>query len=641
MKKLLIASLLLAGLASRADAVQPPTPFGATPSARQLKQHTDREFYAFCHFTTNTFTDREWGHGGESESVFNPTEFDADQIVGAVKAAGMKGFILTCKHHDGFCLWPSKTTGHSVKNSPYKNGQGDIVGDIEKACRRAGLEFGVYLSPWDRNHPQYGRPEYVQVYRQQLTELLTNYGPVFEIWLDGANGGDGYYGGQVGPVERTGKMERRNINRLTYYDWPTTWELMHKLQPDALIFSDVGPDIRWCGNERGYAPPIIRSTITYAPDEIPGQCNEKQLNTGTLHGKNWVPAEVNVSIRPGWFWHAGENSRVRSPENLMNIYMNSVGYGQTFILNITPDRRGRVYENDVESLRQLGEHLRLTFAKNLADGATAKASNIRGNDPAYGADRLLDADKWSAWVSDDAVTTPEVVLELKGEQTFNMVRLREDIRLGLRIEGIAFDAWVDGGWKELAKAETIGACRLWRVPQTTTGKVRIRVTSAPVCPALSDFGLFLEPQLAPWVPPLGGKPQAMSKEKWQIVGQPEPGTAGNAIDGKADTLWTSGKGFPQELVIDLGESKVFNGFTYTPRIGSAEGVVDQYDLRISADGQAWRSVSAGEFGNLRANPVEQTVLLKPQRARYVKFIALHALEKDYAAVAEIGLLEAK
>lgn len=631
-----LAAVVLAGCVS-APSVPPPAPFGATPSPRQLKQHTDREFYAFCHFTVDTFTDREWGTGGESETVFNPTDFDADQIVGAVKAAGMKGFILTCKHHDGFCLWPTKTTEHSVKNSPFRGGRGDVVKEIEQACRRAGLEFAVYLSPWDRNHPEYGRPAYLQVYRAQLAELLTNYGPLFEIWLDGANGGDGYYGGLVGPAERTGKMEMRRIDRLSYYDWPTTWALMHQLQPDALIFSDVGPDIRWCGNERGYAPPNIRATITYAADEIPGQCGEKKLNVGTLHGASYVPAEVNVSIRPGWFWHASQDSRVRSPENLMNIYMNSVGYGQTFLLNVTPDRRGRVPENDVESLRQLGEHLRQTFGTNLAAGARVAASNIRGDCSAYGPAKLLDGDKWSAWTTDDAVTTPEVVFELPAPRTFNLVRVREDLRLGLRVEGIAFDAWVDGAWKELATAEAVGACRLWRLPETTTDRVRVRVTKAPVCPALSDFGLFLEPKFADWVPPVGGKPAAIPKGKWKAVGEGSP----QAVDGNPATVWRSPAGLPQELVVDMGEARAINGFTYLPPQGTADGVVDRYEFLVSADGASWRSLNAGEFGNIRANPVEQTVLFKPATARYLKFVAKRTLSQDYAAVAELGVLEAK
>jgi alpha-L-fucosidase len=252
-EKLMIIALLLAAgtltvaaanlAAATASAVDPPAPYGPAPSARQLAWH-ELEFYGFLHFTVNTFTDKEWGFGDEQESVFNPTAFDAEQIVGAAKAAGMKGLILTAKHHDGFCLWPSKFTEHSVKNSPWKNGKGDVVKEIADACGKGGLKFGVYLSPWDRNHKDYGKPEYITYYRNQLRELLTNYGPIFEVWYDGANGGTGYYGGERG---------KRNIDAKTYYDWPSTTKIVRELQPNACMFSDAGPDVRWVGNEQGTA----------------------------------------------------------------------------------------------------------------------------------------------------------------------------------------------------------------------------------------------------------------------------------------------------------------------------------------------------------------------------------------------------
>jgi alpha-L-fucosidase len=252
--------------------------------------------------------------------------------------------------------------------------------------------------------------------------------------------------------------------------------------------------VRWVGNERGGAPDPCRATITFAKADAWGHISPAILGSGTVHGEKWVQAETDVSIRPGWFWHENQNDRVRSPENLMQIYLNSIGHGTTLNLNCPPDRRGLLSENDVKSLREFGEHLRQTFASNLASGAKFQASNVRGGDKKiYGPQKLLDDDLWSAWVTDDAVTTPEVTLELKGEKTFNLIRMRENIRLGLRVEGVSVDAWADGAWKEIAGAESIGSCHLWRVPKTTTGKIRIRVTKSPVCPALSDFGLFLEP----------------------------------------------------------------------------------------------------------------------------------------------------
>jgi alpha-L-fucosidase len=645
-----LGALAIAGIsgghAQNTAATPPPAPYGATPTSAQVKQ-AERAFYGFCHFTVDTFTDREWGLGTESETIFNPTEFDANQIVGALKAGGATGVILTCKHHDGFCLWPSATTEHDVANSPFRGGKGDVVKEFADACKTAGVGFGTYLSPWDRNHPTYGKPEYITVYRDQLRELLTNYGPVFEIWMDGANGGTGYYRGKVGPEEFKGALEDRRIDKATYYDWPNTWALMKQLQPQAVLFSDVGPDMRWCGNEGGHSPDTVWATITYEAGHTPGT-NIPHLSTGTRNGKQWVMSEVDVSIRPGWFWHASQNGQVRSPENLMNIYMNSVGHGCTFLLNAPPDRRGLLHENDVASLKQFGEHLRQTFATNLAAEATLTASNIRGKDLRYSPTNLIDSEPWSAWITDDALTTPEVTIELKNATPFNLIKLREDIRLGQRVEGVAVDAWVDGQWKEIAKAESIGACRLWRVPQTTATRLRVRVTKSPVCPALSDFGLYLEPEIGPWIPPIGGNREAAKKASWKVHSvsfAPPSGAAKRAIDGDPATLWhTHGddgeRKLPQEIAVDLGSSKNLTGFTYTPRQDNTRhGMVDQYAFYLSANGTDWKLAAEGEFGNLRANPVEQTVTFPATQARYFKFVAKHALELNHAAIAELGVVE--
>lgn len=634
-----------------ATAATPPAPHGATPTPAQVKQ-AERAFYAFCHFTVDTFTDREWGTGGESEQIFNPTAFDANQIVTSLKAGGAKGVILTCKHHDGFCLWPTKTTRHNISNSPFRGGKGDVVREFVDACRKNDFEFAVYVSPWDRNSELYGKPEYVtKVFRKQIEELTTQYGKLFEIWFDGANGGTGYYKGFVGPVESKDVNENRSIDRKTYYGWPETWGLALKHQPHIIIFSDVGPGVRWVGNEGGHSPDPCRATINLDPGDSVGQIDSGKLGTGHLGGKHWIPAEVDVSIRPGWFWHASQNGKVRPPENLMKIYLNSVGNGATLNLNVPPDRRGLVHENDAESLRQLGEHLRQTFSVNFAHGAKITASNTRGNDPAFGPAKLLDNDLWSAWITDDSATTPEATFTLTAPQTFNMIRLREDIRLGLRLEGVAVDAMVDGQWKELAKAESIGSCRLWRVPMTTASQVRIRVTKSPVCPALSDFGLFLEPELANWVPPVGGDPRAAAKAKWKIVSasyeNPPGGAAHHAIDGQPNTIWhTHGddgeRNLPQEIAVDTGEIRTLTGFTYLPRQdGTIHGMVDQYAFLVSTDGKQWTQAAAGEFGNLRANPVEQTVTFAATKARYFKFIAKHSLERNHAAIAELGVIEGK
>ncbi len=364
--------------------LEPPAPYGPVPTERQLRWH-ELEFYGFLHFTVNTFTDKEWGYGDESEKVFNPTAFDADQIVRTAKQAGMKGLILTTKHHDGFCLWPSQYTEHCVKNSPWKDGHGDVVKEISDACRKRGLKFGVYLSPWDRNHKQYGRADYIVYYRNQLRELLTHYGDIFTVWFDGANGGDGFYGGA---------RETRRIDNRTYYDWPNTWKIVRELMPRAVMFSDAGPDFRWVGNEAGLAGDPCWATLDLTrPGRYPGGSSEG-LNSGERPGTAWLPAECDVSIRPGWFYHASEDSRVKTPAKLLDIYYKSVGRGACLNLNIPPDRRGLIPENDRKSLEEFRRILDATFGTNLAAGAKLTASNIRaGGAKPFAPANLLDGDR--------------------------------------------------------------------------------------------------------------------------------------------------------------------------------------------------------------------------------------------------------
>ncbi|MDZ4798414.1 MAG: alpha-L-fucosidase [Bryobacteraceae bacterium] len=443
----------------RAEAV------GAVPSARQLRWH-EMETYAFLHFTVNTFTDKEWGYGDESPELFHPTAFDAAALMDGLKSGGMKGVILTCKHHDGFCLWPTKTTEHSVRRTEWRDGRGDVVREISTAAAKAGLKFGVYVSPWDRNHAAYGKPEYVDVYRAQLRELLTGYGPIFEVWHDGANGGDGFYGGA---------REKRRIDKRSYYDWPGTWDMVRKLQPDAVIFSDIGPDIRWVGNEKGFAGETCWTTITPEAEKggpaAVGDVNTKINNTGTRGGMQWMPAECDVSIRPGWFFHEKENSRVKTPETLFDIYMKSVGRGGSFLLNVPPDRRGLLHEADVASLRGFGAMLRSTFATDLAKGSGPKA--------------LTDGRRDTHWSGTSAE------FRLRALAVFDLIRVREHLPSGQRIDGVAVDIRDGSDWKQIATATSIGNCRLLRLTQpVTTREIRLRVTGSSAPPVLTEFGLY-------------------------------------------------------------------------------------------------------------------------------------------------------
>ena len=464
-------------------AIDPPQPYGPLPSARQLQWH-EMEFYGFIHFTINTFTDKEWGYGDEDPNLFNPKDFDAAQIVRTAKEAGMKGLVLTTKHHDGFCLWPSKYTEHSVKNISWKGGRGDVVKEISDACRKHGLRFGIYLSPWDRNHKDYGRPEYITYFRNQLRELLTGYGPIFEVFLDGANGGDGFYGGS---------REVRTIDRESYYDWTNTWRMIRELQPEACIFSDAGPDVRWVGNERGIAGDPCWATLN-REEFVPGRADEDRLNRGDRPATHWVPAECDVSIRPGWFYHSKEDDKVRTPQNLVDLYYNSVGRGASLHLNLPPDRHGRIPESDVSALREFRRILDATFARDLARRAKASASNTRGGDKRYSPANVLDGSRDTYWTTDDQITTPELILNFDREIRFSVVRMREHLPLGQRVEAFALDQWKDGRWVEFARGTSIGNCRLVRGETVSTSKIRLRIMQAPVCPAIAELALFIEPK---------------------------------------------------------------------------------------------------------------------------------------------------
>ncbi len=539
-----------AGRAAQAQdpAPAPPAPHGAIPSPRQLRWH-ELEFYGFLHFTTNTFTDKEWGYGDESPAIFDPTAFDADQIVGVVAEAGMRGLILTCKHHDGFCLWQSKFTTHDIAASPWREGRGDVVREISDACRRHGIEFGVYLSPWDRNHPEYGRPEYVDYFRDQLRELLTEYGPVFEVWWDGANGGDGYYGGA---------RETRHIDRGTYYRWDEAIELVRELQPEAMIFSDAGPDLRWVGNERGVADDPCWATYTPAPREGesvagPGTTRYWEGTTGHRDGAHWIPAEADVSIRPGWFYHASQDDAVKTPEQLVDLYYQSVGRGTSFLLNLPPDRRGLIHEKDVASLRGMRAILDATFGSRVSVGATASASEVRGGHADYAADRASDGgvagDTATYWCPEDGTTSASLELDFGEPRWFNVVSIREHLPLGLRVDDWALDverttAAGQPRWEEFARGTGIGARRLWRGDYQQGSRVRLRIEDAAACPAIADFSVHAEPPRVS----VHGAPTAFLGAANVTLRSTLPGAnIRYTLDGSAPTLRSSSHGAPIEL----------------------------------------------------------------------------------------------
>lgn len=475
----LITIITVVACAPKKD-VPAPTAVGPVPSESQLAWH-QMETNAFIHFTTNTFTDKEWGFGDESPKVFNPTGFEPAQWISTLKEAGFKGVILTCKHHDGFCLWPSQYTEHSVKNSPFQGGQGDIVKAVAEACRAEGLKFGVYLSPWDRNRADYGTPEYVTYYRNQLKELFTAYGPIFEMWFDGANGGDGYYGGA---------REKRRIDGRHYYDWPTTLDLVREMEPNVIFFSDAGPGVRWVGNERGVAGETNWNTIT--PDTLyAGQPNTTDLlNRGSEDGTAWIPAEVDVSIRPGWFYHAKEDSEVKTPEQLFDIYLTSVGRGSTLLLNVPPDRSGRFHDNDVAALKGYKALLDSEFKTNLAANAPATSDSHRGSQPQYEARLATDGNPETYWATDEGITTASIEIPLKEGTTVKYILLQEYIKLGQRVKSFQVEAFSAGAWTPLTEGTTIGYKRILRVDPTSAEKIRVKITDAKACPLLSNIEVY-------------------------------------------------------------------------------------------------------------------------------------------------------
>ncbi len=475
----ILAALSTAALAQKKE-ITAPRPLYPVPTAQQVAWH-EMETNAFVHFTTNTFTGLEWGYGDEKESTFNPTALDANQWAKVLKETGFKTLILTTKHHDGFTLWPSKYTEHSVKNSPYKDGKGDLVKETADAARRNGLKFGVYLSPWDRNHPEYGKPAYLDYYRNQLKELFTNYGPVFEMWFDGANGGDGYYGGA---------RETRKINAATYYDWPKTLELVKKIQPNVIFFSDAGPGVRWVGNERGLAGKTNWNTISTDTLYAGKAGISPILNSGSPDGDKWIPAEVDVSIRPGWFYHAKEDEKVKTPEQLFEIYLTSVGRGSTLLLNIPPDQRGLFHEKDVESLRGYKKLLDTEFAVNLAKNAKVKTIAFRGNSKKYAGANVTDGNKETYWATDDSQNTGDLEVDLGKETTVKYIVLQEYIKLGQRVKAFSVDLWKNGNWERAAEATTIGYKRILKIEPITTSKVRINITDSKASPVISNVEIY-------------------------------------------------------------------------------------------------------------------------------------------------------
>ena len=697
MKTFFLAAIVSLSL-SNISRAQPtvPKPVGPVPTENQMRWQ-QMEYYAFIHFSTNTFTDQEWGYGeADDAKLFNPTNLDCDQWARVCKEAGMKGIIVIAKHHSGFCLWPTETTDYSVKNSPWKGGTGDIIGDLAKSCKKYGLKLGIYISPWDRNSAAYGlrdpdgsSPYVKNIFRKQIEECLTKYGDIFEIWFDGANGGDGYYGGA---------RSTRKIDRTTYYDWKNTYKLIRNLQPKIVIWNDNGDraDLRWVGTEGGSVGETNWSLLNAAGD-VPFE----MLHYGVENGDSWVPGEVNTSIRPGWFYHEYEDSRVKTLPQLLDTYYHSFGRNGTLLLNFPIDRRGLIHETDQKAALGLAKAVKEAFAVNLAERKAATASNIRGKASQYGADKALDNNTETYWATDDDLNTASLTIDFGKPTTFNRFLVQEYVRLGQRVKTFKVEAMINAEWKELAKQTTIGYKRILVLPTVTASQLRFTVMDAKGSPLISNIAVYNAPQIlsAPGISrsqsgeitiratdkeseiyyttdgsvptkssqkysaafpkegkvqiqavafdPASGKSSPVSQEAfdisrkdWRIVGTNDP-KVNAVIDGNPRSDWFHPKDqrLPSEIVIDLGKTENLSGFRYLPSQRSHDGIITQYDFSISTDNKNWEVVDKGEFSNIKNNPLWQIKKFTPAKARYIRLKATkNAESNDLVGYAEVDVI---
>lgn len=662
--------------------VPPPQAFGVVPSASQLEWQK-LEYYMFIHFGPNTFTDKEWGDGKEDPKVFNPSGLDCRQWAATAKAAGMKAIIITAKHHDGFCLWPSQYSTHTVRESAWKNGEGDLLKELSDACREFDLKFGVYLSPWDQNHPEYGTLGYNQIFANTLTEVLTGYGDVFEQWFDGANGeGEG------------GKKQA--------YDWALFNTTVLEHQPDAIIFSDIGPGCRWIGNEQGFSGETNWSRLNVNGFE-PGRLSPPldTLNQGNMFGTAWVPGEADVSIRPGWFYSPSTDDKVKTLEQLLDIYYASVGRNSNLLLNVPPDRRGLIHPNDSIRLMELRQSIDEIFKVNLVQKANISASSTRGSSARYDASKMMDGNYDTYWATDDDMLTGFVTLEFKQPETFNRLMIQEYIALGQRVAEFNVQFWNNesASWETLAEATTIGYKRILRFPTVTTSKVKVNILKSLASPVLNNIGLYnasedvalpiiernrqgdvfiscntnntvlyyttdgTEPTAEasvftkPFSLPRSGSVKAIailrngagksevvthkfdiSPLKWRVVTPPSL-DAENAIDGKSGKHATIDKS--EAMIIDLGEKLQLKGFFYNPVNSENAANILRYNFYVSMDGVNWLTVKTdATFSNIKNNPIRQNVRFdKPVNAKFIMIESLETGTKSNVyLIDEIGVL---
>ena len=640
-KTILTAALLCAFLGTQAQEYYEKHvafPAGATtaqkidmasrlvPTPQQLAWQ-QMEFTCFLHFGINTFTGREWGDGKEDPAIFNPTELDCEQWVRALKEGGFKMAIITAKHHDGFCLWPTRTTKHSVASSPWKNGKGDVVQELRKACDKYGLKFGVYLSPWDRNAECYGQGEaYNKFFIEQLTELLTNYGEVHEVWFDGANG--------EGP---NGKKQE--------YDWDAILKTIRRLQPKA-VTAIMGDDVRWVGNEGGLGRTTEWSATALMPNSYPGSdevykrlginAMSKDLGSRELVSKAsdlfWYPSEVDVSIRPGWFYHPEEDDKVKTVDQLTDLYYRSVGHNATLLLNFPVDRNGLIHPTD--SLNAVSFHLRVQkeLADNLLSSAKVSASDERGGQ--FKVRAVTDGKYDTYWATNDGVTTADLTFTFSQPTKMNRVMIQEYVPLGQRVKSFVVEYKKGDQWLSVKCNEettTVGYKRLLRFEMIETEELRIRFTDARACLCINEVGAYYAPDATENYTPATSE---LKSFPFTILGVDMEEAKKCSDKDDQTTALISGK----EIMIDLGENRTIHSFYYLPDQSEySKGLISSYELSAGITEEAMQVVAQGEFSNIRNNPILQNMYFSPVEARYFKLKATRMVdESDSLGIAEIG-----
>ena len=669
--------------------VLPPVPYGPVPTENQIRWH-EMEYYGLVCFGLNTYTRQEWGYGDVDPSVFNPSNLDTDQWARVAKEAGMKGLILVAKHHDGFCLWPSKTTDYTVAATPWKEGKGDVLGDLAESCKKYGLKLGVYISPWDRNHAEYGRPGYLADFYEQWREALAYSDDIWEVWFDGANGGTGYYGGA---------RESRSIDK-GYYQFPGLAKLIKEKQPNTIFFGYIegvtADVVRWGGTEEGTGSETNWSRF----DDLTNP-DFNLMRKGIKDGKYWMPVEGNTTILHPKKWYYNENSNPRTLKDFVDLYYTTIGQNATFNLGLSIGPDGLIPERDAKAMLAQKKQIDRELANNLAEGVDIIASNKRGKN--YGVENVVDGSTDTYWASGDSIKNATLILDFGKSITFNRLLLQEYIRLGQRIHSFSLEIDTEEGWKEVITGTTVGYKRILRFDNVNTGKARISLETDAPCLTLSNLQIFNAPpllaepemaynkegQVTITAPEdltvyyaLGEAPSDQAYQKYNsAIGLPEGGIVSaytvhaesgnrsdkimevfgiakkgwkvkntygdnpmNAIDGDPSTVWSSvfENDRPQHFIVELDKVIDISGFAYHPPALGADGIIFEYEFYTSMDGKNWGNpVHSGEFSNIENNPIAQVVRFnKPIKSKYIKLVSTSTIKNNnIVTIAEIDIFK--